>query len=88
MPSGLLRCMPRLAPAARGLTPTSRLARAEREPTHPTQTHTTHTHLTPTPRAGVFKPDFEEQDLDEATVRRLVLRGMMHYTNPTPPAKA
>lgn len=29
--------------------------------------------------AGVFKFDFEEQDLDEATVRRLVWREMMYY---------
>ena len=29
--------------------------------------------------AGIFKFDFEEQDLDEAAVRRLVWREMMYY---------
>ena len=28
---------------------------------------------------GIFKFDFEEQDLDEDTVRRLVWREMMYY---------
>lgn len=39
----------------------------------------THTAQHPTPAAGIFKFDFEEQDLDEATVRRLVWREMQYY---------
>lgn len=38
------------------------------------------THLQPQPlAAGVFKFDFEEQDLDEAAVRRMVWEEMGHY---------
>ena len=31
------------------------------------------------PTTGIFRFDFEEQDLDEATVRRLVWREMSYY---------